>query len=283
MQHRDLLFTVAYEMLGSAADAEDVLQESWLRWSGVDHAAVRDSRAYLVRIVTRMALNRLRSVKRQRETYIGPWLPEPVVTTNIADDVELAESVSFAMLVVLESLKPMERAVFVLREVFGFEYDEIAEAVEKSNDAVRQIAHRAREHVRERHGRESVPGHVHATVSERFFDAAARGDVQALMDVLAPGVVLLSDGGGNVRAALKPIFGMAKVLRFLEGVRPPEDRMHAVQAWINGRRSVLIHVDGVLDTVVSTRVDDGAISEIYVIRNPEKLEQIAKPAVRLVR
>ncbi|MEK8110232.1 sigma-70 family RNA polymerase sigma factor [Micromonospora sp. M12] len=146
--HRNLLFTVAYEMLGSAADAEDVLQETWLRWADADLAAVRDQRAYLVRITTRQALNRLRTVGRRRESYVGPWLPEPLLTApDVADDVELAESVSMAMLLVLETLAPTERAVFVLREVFALSYDEIAEAVDKSPAAVRQIAHRARAHV----------------------------------------------------------------------------------------------------------------------------------------
>src|SRR5690606_38634384 len=138
MEHRDLLFTVAYEMLGSSADAEDIVQESWVRWSAVEHATVRDARAFLVRVVTRLALNRLRTIRRQRETYVGPWLPEPLLTTDdITRDVELAESVSLAMLVVLESLSPAERAVFVLHDVFGFSYDEIADAVGKSTAAVR--------------------------------------------------------------------------------------------------------------------------------------------------
>src|SRR5690606_19265847 len=182
--------------------------------------------AFLVRVVTRLALNRLRTIRRQRETYVGPWLPEPLLTTDdITRDVELAESVSLAMLVALESLSPAERAVFVLHDVFGFSYDEIADAVGKSTAAVRQIAHRAREHVRTRRPRATVSAEDHAAVSERFFEAAAGGDIQSLMDVLAPDVVLLTDGGGKVRAALRPIFGSDKVVRFLEGVRPEPERM----------------------------------------------------------
>jgi RNA polymerase sigma-70 factor (ECF subfamily) len=282
-EHRDLLFTVAYEMLGVSADAEDVVQEAWLRWADVDHADVRDARAYLVRVVTRLALNRLRTVKRQRETYVGPWLPEPLLTTDdVADDVELAESVSVAMLVVLESLSPAERAVFVLRDVFGFEHDEIAEAVGKSNAAVRQIAHRAREHVRARRPRASVSQHEHAAVSERFFQAAAGGDLQGLMDVLAPDVVLLSDGGGRAKAALRPITGSDKVVRFLEGVRPPAERLRYELAWVNGRRSVLFYVDDALDTVVTSHVEDGRIREIYIVRNPDKLGKL-RQAAALVR
>ena len=155
--HRNLLFTVAYEMLGSAADAEDILQETWLRWAGVDLGAVRDQRAYLVQITTRQALARLRTLGRRREYYVGPWLPEPLLTApDVAEDIELADSVSIAMLLVLETLTPTERAVFVLRKVFEFEYGEIAEAVGKSPAAVRQIAHRARAHVTARRPHETV-------------------------------------------------------------------------------------------------------------------------------
>lgn len=274
---RDLLFTVAYEMLGSAADAEDVLQESWVRWSAVDQAHVRDARAYLVRIVTRLALNRLRAARRQREAYTGPWLPEPVVTAEeVTQNVELAESVSLAMLVVLESLLPAERAVFVLRDVFAFEYDEIADAVDRSPAAVRQIAHRARAHVRERRPRTDVSDREHAAVSERFFQAAATGAVQELMDVLAPGVVLLTDGGGHVQAALRPIIGADRVVRFIGGVRPEPDRLGFRVTRVNGRTSLLIYVDGTLDSVTSTHVEDGRVAEIYIVRNPHKLEGLTR-------
>src|ERR687894_2114085 len=209
--HRGLLFTVAYEMLGSAADAEDVVQETWLRWADLDAAAradVRDPRAYLVRIVTRQALNRLRTLVRRREEYVGEWLPEPLlIGPDVAEDVELAESVSIAMLTVLETLGPAERAVFVLREVFDVPYDEIAEAVGKSSAAVRQIAHRARDHVAARHPRVSVSRTEQQQVVERFLAALTTGDVQGLMDVLAPDVVLVSDSGGLVPAVRRPIEG----------------------------------------------------------------------------
>jgi RNA polymerase sigma-70 factor (ECF subfamily) len=281
--HRDMLFTVAYEMLGSAADAEDVVQESWLRWSGVDHGQVRSPRAYLAQTVARLSLNRLRTLKRQRETYIGPWLPEPVATAqDVERDVELAESVSLAMLIVLESLSPTERAVFVMREVFGFDYGDIANAVDRSEAAVRQIAHRARTHVRERREHARVSSQEHAEVSERFFRASIEGDIQQLMDALAPGVVLMSDGGGVVKAALNPIHGRDKVLRFLQGVRPEEHRLGFETGTVNGAPALLIHVDGVLDTVVATRVDDGLITELYVLRNPHKLRHV-HAAVSLMR
>jgi RNA polymerase sigma-70 factor (ECF subfamily) len=196
--HRSLLFTVAYEMLGSAADAEDVLQESWLRWAGVDRSQVRDPRAYLIRVVTRQALNRLRTLSRSREDYVGEWLPEPLLTSpDVAEDVELAESVSIAMLTVLETLTPAERAVFVLREVFEMPYGEIAEAVGKSAATVRQITRRAREHVAARRPR--VSRSEQQAVVERFLAALRTGRLQELTEVMAPDMVLIADGGGRPR------------------------------------------------------------------------------------
>ena len=223
--HRNLLFTVAYEMLGSAADAEDVLQETWLRWAAemVDLGEVREPRAYLVRITTRLALNRIRTLARRRESYVGPWLPEPLLTApDVAEDVELADSVSTAMLLVLETLTPTERAVFVLREVFDLPYDEIAAAVDKSAPAVRQIAHRARSHVEARRPRQQVRRDEQTAVVERFLAAVSTGDLQGLLDVLSPDVVLITDGGGRKQAALRPIRGVEKVLRFLAAVMPDD-------------------------------------------------------------
>lgn len=269
--HRGLLFTVAYEMLGSTADAEDVVQETWLRWADVDHTEVRDARSYLVRIVTRLALNRLRTQQRRREEYVGPWLPEPLVTTpDVADDVELADSVSFAMLVVLETLTPLERAVFVLRDVFGFEYAEIAAATERSPAAVRQLASRARQHVASRRPRMDPPADVD-DVAARFFAAAAGGDVQELMDLLAPDVVLLSDGGGKVSAALRPILGADKVARFLRGVQSGAAPLGVTWTTVNGGPGVLLHVDGEVVLVAGVSVADGRVTGVYLLRNPDKL------------
>ena len=218
--HRSLLFTVAYELLGSAADAEDVVQETWLRWDRVDQSEIEDPRAYLARIVTRQSLNRLRTVKRRREEYVGEWLPEPLLTSpDVAEDVEFAESVSIAMLTVLETLKPAERAVFVLKEVFDFPYDDIAQAVEKSPAAVRQIAHRAREHVAARRPRIEVDRSEQQRVVDRFMAAIESGEVQLLLDVLAPDIVLVADGGGEVGAALRPIRGPKTVARLLSNFR----------------------------------------------------------------
>ncbi|MFG1801694.1 RNA polymerase sigma-70 factor [Micromonospora carbonacea] len=278
LTHRNLLFTVAYELLGSAADAEDVLQETWLRWAGVDLGVVRDQRAYLVRITTRQALTRLRAVGRRRESYVGPWLPEPLLTApDVADDVALAESVSMAMLLVLETLGPTERAVFVLREVFDLGYDEIAEAVDKSPAAVRQIAHRARSHVAARRPRRVVPAAETRTVLDAFRRAVETGDLQGLLDLLAPDVVLLGDGGGVKQAVLRPVVGADKVARLLTGGWGRVAAVTSLQpTQVNGNPALVVRLDGELDTVLAVHVDDGRIGGLYAVRNPEKLSHMAK-------
>ncbi len=269
--HRSLLFTVAYEMLGSASDAEDVVQETWLRWANVNDTEVHDPRAYLVRIVTRQALNRLRSQARRREDYVGDWLPEPLLTgPDVAADVELAESVSIAMLTVLETLGPAERAVFVLREVFETPYDEIAEAVGKSAAAVRQIAHRARDHVAARRPRMPVSTAEQQEAVERFLAAVRGGDMQGLLDVLAPDVVVVSDGGGYVTAARRPIVGAQKVANFLIGGARSVD-LDGKAVWINGSPGGRIDVNGEIITAFSVSVESGRITRIYAIVNPHKL------------
>ena len=274
--HRNLLFTVAYEMLGSAADAEDVLQETWLRWADVDLGQVRDRRAYLVRITTRLALNRLRTVKRRREAYVGPWLPEPLLTTpDVAEDVELAESVSMALMLVLETLSPTERAVFVLREVFDFGYDEIAAAVGKTPAAVRQIAHRARKHVDARRPREPVSARETRAALESFRRALETRDLQGLLDVLAPDVVLVSDGGGVKQAALRPVAGAAKVVRFMTGgIGRTAAMLTSGLTVVNGSPALVLHLDGELDGVMAVRLEDGRITGLYYVRNPEKLTRV---------
>jgi RNA polymerase sigma-70 factor (TIGR02957 family) len=278
-RHRSLLFTVAYEMLGSASDAEDVVQETWLRWADVDHAMVRDPRAYLVRIVTRQALNRLRSLARRREDYVGEWLPEPLLTSpDVAADVELAESVSIAMLTVLETLGPAERAVFVLREVFDTPYDEIAEAVGKSPAAVRQIAHRAREHVAARRPRVPVSTTEQQEAVDRFLAAVRHGDLQGLLAVLAPDVVVVADGGGFVTAARRPIAGAERVAGLLiAGFRSAG--FDARATWLNGSPAIRLDNGGQVDTAVSLAVENGRITRIYAVRNPHKLAGIHEHAV----
>jgi RNA polymerase sigma-70 factor (ECF subfamily) len=283
--HRNLLFTVAYEMLGSAADAEDVLQETWLRWSTVDQAEVREPRAYLVRIATRLALNRLRSAQRRREAYVGPWLPAPLLTSpDVAEDAELAESVSLALMVVLETLGPTERAVFVLREIFGFEFDEIAATVEKTPATVRQIAHRARQHVEARRPRVSVSADEARTALAAFRVAVETGDVQAMLDVLAPDVVLISDGGGVKQAALRPILGADKVTRFIAGAIAKAGVAVTSEATVvNGNPALALSVDGELDGVLAARVQDGRIVGLYFVRNPQKLTRVGEEFVLSLR
>ncbi|MCA2223597.1 RNA polymerase sigma-70 factor [Nonomuraea aurantiaca] len=272
LAHRNLLFTVAYEMLGSAADAEDVLQETWLLWAGVDLGTVRDQRAYLVRITTRQALKRLRTLGRRKESYVGPWLPEPLLTApDVAEDVELADSVSTAMLLVLETLQPTERAVFVLREVFDLDYDEIAEAVGKSPAAVRQIAHRARGHVAARRPRDVVsPAETRAAL-QAFQRAVETGDLQRLLDILAPDVVLLADGGGVKLAALAPVVGADQVARVLGNLTPVASLQ---PAQVNGHPALIVRLDGEIDTVVTVRIGNGLITGLYAVRNPEKLSRM---------
>jgi RNA polymerase sigma-70 factor (TIGR02957 family) len=276
--HRGLLFTVAYEMLGSAVDAEDVLQETWLRWADADEEEVRDPRAYLVRIVTRQALNRLRTVSRRREEYVGEWLPEPLLTSpDVAEDAEFAENISIAMLLVLETLGPAERAVFVLHEVFETPYDEIAEVVGKTPAAVRQIAHRAREHVAARRPRMKVDRAQQEATLEKFMVAVTSGDLQGLVEVLAPEVVLIADGGGLVAAARKPLIGAERVVAFLARVADLSDVV-ATTAWLNGMPGARFNVAGD-DTAVSLVIENDLITQIYAIRNPNKLGGLEEVAV----
>ncbi|ROO87668.1 RNA polymerase sigma-70 factor (ECF subfamily) [Actinocorallia herbida] len=270
--HRNLLFTVAYEMLGSAADAEDVLQETWLRWADVDLGTVREQRAYLVRITTRQALIRLRTLRRRKESYVGPWLPEPLLTApDVAEDVELADSVSMAMLLVLETLAPTERAVFVLREVFDISYEEIAEAVDKTPSAVRQIAHRARAHVAARRPRAVVSPDETRDALTAFQRAIETGDLQRLLDMIAPDIVLLTDGGGVVQAALAPVIGADRVADVLGRI---DTQMVLQPAQVNGYPALVLRRGGEIDTVMAVRIDDGLITGLYAVRNPEKLSRI---------
>ncbi|MEV6833985.1 RNA polymerase sigma-70 factor [Streptomyces sp. NPDC051133] len=276
--HRGLLFTVAYELLGSAADAEDVLQESWLRWADVDRTQVRDPRAYLVRTVTRQALNRLRTLSRSREDYVGEWLPEPLLTSpDVAEDVELAESVSIAMLTVLETLGPTERAVFVLREVFELPYGEIAEATGKSAATVRQIARRAREHVTARRPRVRVSRAEQRAVVERFLLALRTGRLQEMLEIMAPDVVLIADGGGVVAAVTVPVHGAGPVAELLARANQAVASLETTTVWLNGALAGRIEFDGE-PAAVSLAVEDGRITGVYVVRNPHKLTRLDAPA-----
>ncbi|MFC0647003.1 RNA polymerase sigma-70 factor [Cellulomonas phragmiteti] len=271
---RPLLFTIAYQVTGSAADADDVLQESWLRWSAVDAATVANPRAYLAQVVSRQALNALRAASRRREEYVGPWLPEPLVQTaaDVADDVLLGESVSMALLLVLETLSPAERVVFVLREVFGFEHTEIAHAVGRSPAAVRQLAHRAREHVQARRPRYEPVGEDTERVVEQFLHAAGTGDLDALLRVLDPDVVWVSDGGGRASAARRPLHGAPDVARFVLGLFRRATPTHTFRtAVVNGAPGVVLRDGDRMEGVFSFAVQDGRVVGLYAVRNPDKL------------
>jgi RNA polymerase sigma-70 factor (ECF subfamily) len=278
-RHRRLLFTVAYQMLGSVADAEDVVQDTWLRWSAADRDDVDDGRAYLVRIASRLALDRLRSARSRRETYVGPWLPEPLATEpaaepDPADAAELGEQISLALLVVLETLSPVERAVFVLREVFGLPTAEVARVLGRSEAAVRQLAHRAREHVEARQPRFDTDRRAQREVTEQFFAAIAGGDVDALIAVLSPGVVLVSDGGGKVSAARRPILGAEKVARFIVGIAAkgleiPDLRVRLTE--VNGALAVAAWVGSEPFVVISPVVERDRVEQVLVVANPDKL------------
>jgi RNA polymerase sigma-70 factor (ECF subfamily) len=278
--HRRLLFGVAYQMLGSVADAEDAVQDAWLRWSAADRDDVADPRAWLVRTTTRLALDRLTSARARRESYVGPWLPEPLLTTSgeeapdPADEAVLGEQVSLALLVVLESLSPAERAVFVLREVFGLPGGEVARALGRSEAAVRQLGHRAREHVAARRPRFDADRQAHREVTERFLAACLGGDLDALLAVLAPGAVLVTDGGGRTKAALRPITGADKVARFLaavagEGASLPGLRLELAE--VNGLPGVAAWTDAGPFVGMSLVVADGLVQQVLVVLNPDKL------------
>ncbi|WP_393085896.1 RNA polymerase sigma-70 factor [Streptomyces sp. LN704] len=277
-EHRSVLMGVAYRMLGRVADAEDVVQEAWLRWSGADRSEVREPRGYLVRVTTRLAIDRLRQVQSRNEAYVGPWLPEPYVTDfgdTVADTAEravLADSVSLAVLVVLESLSPLERAVFVLREAFGFPYAEIAAVLDRGEPAVRQLAGRARKHVGERRPRYEVDPAERRDLTERFLAAAAEGDLVGLMSLLAPDVRLVGDSGGLSKAPLRVIETADKVGRFLLGAaRKGASDLSFRLLELNGGAALLALSGDKPDSVFQLDVVDGRIQCVYIVRNPEKL------------
>jgi RNA polymerase sigma-70 factor (ECF subfamily) len=276
---RPLLFTIAYEILGSATEADDVLQDSYLRWADVDLSAVRDTKSYLARLVTRQALNALRADARRREEYVGPWLPEPLLLDDQdpSTDIVLAESVSMAMLVLLETLGPDERAVFVLREVFGFDYSEIAEAVGRPAPTVRQVAHRAREHVRARRKRfDGIDPERNAEITAQFLATTASGDVEALMTMLAPDATWTADSGGKVSASRRPIVGAERVARAIVGLmRKAGPQLRADMVTCNSAPAVLLYRGEHLEMVVTLDFADDKITNFYVMRNPDKLTALA--------
>ncbi|MET9790853.1 RNA polymerase sigma-70 factor [Streptomyces canus] len=281
-EHRPVLMGVAYRMLGRVSDAEDVVQDAWLRWSAADRSEVREPRAYLVRVTTRLAIDRLRQVKARGETYVGPWLPEPYVTDfgdtvpDTAEQAVLADSVSLAVLVVMESLSPLERAVFVLREAFGYPYADIAAMLDRGEPAVRQLAGRARRHVEERRPRYEVDPVRRRDLTERFLAAAGGGDLEGLMSLLAPDVRLVGDSGGKTKAPLRVLESADHVGRFLVGIAEkgvPDITWRFLE--LNGGPAVLVLSGGKPDSVFQLDVLDGRIQSVYVIRNPDKLRALS--------
>ncbi|MEU3724497.1 RNA polymerase sigma-70 factor [Streptomyces sp. NPDC031705] len=273
-EHRRLLFATAYRMLGTVSDAEDIVQDAWLAWNKADRSQVRHPKAYLVRAVTNLSLNRLTSARARREEYVGPWLPEPLLTApDVADGRELAESVSTAMLVVLETLAPVERAVFVLREAFGYSHAEIAGFLDRPEPSVRQIAHRARTHVAERRHRYDSDSAERERITQRFLSACAGGDLNAVLEMLAPDVTAWSDGGGKVTAGRRPLHGPDHVARFLLGVltKPAMAAVTVTTAVINGELGVLVLREGEPIGSFTYDLQGGLLRNIRIQVNPDKL------------
>lgn len=275
-EHERYLFGIAYRMLGSAADAEDIVQEAYLRWRDADREAIESPRAYLATIVTRLSLDHLRSARVQRETYTGPWLPEPIVTDpDPAETIALADSVSMAFLVLLERLSPLERAAFLLREVFDYSYAEVAAMLDRSETACRQLVHRAKERVEAGRPRfDATPAEARA-LTERFLEATREGDMAGLLELLADDVTVWSDGGGQVVAARNPVYGADKVARFVLGIwrrRRPETEVRL--ATVNGSPGFVVYVRGRPNTVGSLQFQDGRVAGMRFVLNPDKLQRV---------
>lgn len=292
-EHRRLLTGVAYRILGSVADAEDVVQESWLRWAGVDHATVEDAKAYLIRVTSRLAIDRLRWAQSRRESYVGPWLPEPIGTTpDAAERAELTDTVELALLVVMETLSPLERAVFVLREAFDLPFSEIAEVVGRSEAATRQLAKRARDHMNDKRPRFDTDRARRRDITERFIDASAGGDLEALITLLSQEVTLVSDGGGKARSPLRVLAGQENVVRFLTSVTTAAGiekfmasigveeyaGLETVVTEMNGAPAVVGVAAGRVVTVMSLVISDGKVDTIYLMANPDKIGHLTPPS-----
>ncbi len=281
-EYRPLLFSIAYRMLGSVMDAEDMVQEAFLRWRNVPSGEVQSPKAYLVTTVTRLCLDQLKSARARREEYIGPWLPEPLVTEGrqaVAEAAMLSESLSMAFLVMLESLTPTERAVFLLREVFDYEYGEIAAILDKSEDAVRQTAHRARGHVQAHRPRFHASREQGQRVLRRFTETLATGDMAGLLAVLAPDVTVWSDGGGKAAAARNPVHGPDNVARFMLGlVKKAQAGFTARAVEMNGQPGVIAYVRGRPFLALTLDVAEEQIVGVRFVLNPDKLRRLPDPA-----
>lgn len=289
--HRGLLTSVAYRVLGRWSDAEDVVQDAWLRWSGADYASVEDPKAYLVTVTTRLAIDQLRKAQTRKESYVGPWLPEPVLTRDgadsapdAADRVVLDDTVSLAMLLVMETLSPLERAVFVLREAFDYSFAEIAAMLDRTEAAVRQLLVRARNHVHDKRPRYPLDDVKRQSIAERFLAACVGGEIAPLLELLSPEITLISDGGGIVSAAARPVVGLDHVSRFVLGVvqkvsKYLEDgvdlRIEVARSAVNGDPALVMFVDGKILYVYALDLDaDGRIRTVFVMANPSKLDGV---------
>lgn len=279
-EHRPLLFGIAYRMLGSVMDAEDVVQDAFLRWQATDVSTVESPRAFLCTIVTRLSIDRLRSAQKRREVYVGEWLPEPIMTENdprVAADV--ADSLSTAFLILLESLSPPERAAFLLREVFGYEYPAIAEVIGKSEDNCRQIVKRARDRLADRRPRFETSPDIQSRLVMQFIEATETGDLDRLVATLADDAALYTDHGGKVVAARRPLHGADKIARFAIGLnqrfRPENFEMRVVS--LNGRPGLVTYANGVPDSAVTIHCEGDRIVRLYAIRNPDKLAHLVPP------
>jgi RNA polymerase sigma-70 factor, ECF subfamily len=275
---RPRLIRLAYRMLGSMAEAEDVAQDAWLRWQGADRAAIADPAAWLVRVATRLSIDRLRADKARRDAYRGPWLPEPLIEDIAEDPVERAEEVSVAFLLALERLSPLERAVFLLHDVFETDYPDVAETLQRSEAACRQLAARAREHLRQAQPRFQVAKDAAARLAVAFMEAARRNDLAALKSLLAEDAVMITDGGGKRGAALRPLVGREDVLSFIRGLvwrqRWPQGLELVRLARINGAPGAILKAPDGLVTMAFEPDGEGRIGAIYVVRNPEKLRSL---------
>lgn len=286
-EHRSLLTGVAYRVLGTVSDAEDAVQEAWLRWSGTDTARVEDPRAYLVTVVSRLAIDRLRKAGSRRESYVGEWLPEPISSEPDAEQrAETADSVEFALLVVLETLSPLERAVFVLREAFQFPYADIAEIIGRGEAATRQLSRRAREHVRERRPRFEADRKARRRITERFLTASLEGDLTGLTTLLADDAALVADSGGKTRAPTRVVHGGNKVGRFIVGVStnthkflesvglPPDTEYRLSIEDVNGAPAALLLAGDRVLAMFLLEIVDGRVQYVFLVSNPDKLRRV---------
>ncbi|NJO42473.1 MAG: RNA polymerase sigma-70 factor [Cyanobacteria bacterium CRU_2_1] len=281
-QHRSLLFAIAYRMLGTVTDAEDMVQETFLRWQQTTAATVKSAKTYLSTIITRLCIDHLRSARVRREQYVGSWLPEPIMTQSTNDpatQVELADSLSMAFLVVLERLSPIERAVFLLRDVFEYDYDEIAQMVGKSPANCRQILRRSRQHITAQRPRFPVSRQQQEQVTAQFLEASTQGNLHGLLSLLAKDIIFWSDGGGQVTAVLKPLHGAMKVARFLLAIRRKWLSTSVAQIIeVNGQPAIITLVDGCIHSIVSLDIVGHSIQSIYSVRNPDKLKRVSQMA-----